>query len=79
MKVLKFYYHPTYKKPVYISERVTKFDMQLKEAAEAESIFVSTKNPAPIIQVEQEGTRTQHVINSFENVMKLKNAAVKKK
>ena len=78
-KFLKFYCHPTNKKPVYISEHLTKFDMQLKEAAEAKSIFVSTKNSAPIIHVEQEGVRTQHVINSLEDVMELKNMAFKRK
>ena len=53
--------------------------MQLKEAAEAESIFVSTKNSPPIIHVVQEGVRTQNGINSFEDVMELKNVAVKRK
>ena len=53
--------------------------MQLKEATEAESIFVSTKNSAPIIHVEQEGIRTQLVINSFEDVMELNNVAVERK
>ena len=67
------------KKPVYISERLRNFDVQLKEAAEAESIFVSANNAAPIIHVEQEGIRTQHVINSFEDVMELKNVAIKGK
>ena len=65
------------KKPVYISERLRDFDVQLKKAAEAESIFVSANNAAPIIHVKQEGIRSQHVINSFKDVMELKNVAIK--
>ena len=78
-KLFEIYCHPTNKKPVYISERHSKFDVQLKEAAETECISVSMKKSAPIVHVDQEDIRTQHVINSFEDVMEQKNQAIKKK
>ena len=49
------------KKPLYIRERPSKFDGQIKEAAESESIFVSTKKSTP------SETKLATVMNKLKN------------
>ena len=79
-RFLKNFVNPNNNSPVYIHERLSKSDKELKELAETNGMYVTTNNSAPVLHIQQDnGTVRPHVINSEQDVMELKHKATKKR
>ena len=76
-RLLRSYQNPSNLKPVFITERLTKYDVELKQAAEQHNLFVSTYNSQPLLYVVQDGKRVSQVINSTQDILELKDVAEK--
>ena len=76
-RLLCSYQNPSNLKPVFITERLTKYDVELKQAAEQHNLFVSTYNSQPLLYVVQDGKRVSQVINSTQDILELKDVAEK--
>ena len=78
-KFLKIYKNPINGLPVFMHERLSKTDVQLKEAAEKENLLVATNNSAPMVKIEINGQTKWHVIDSMTDINELKANATKLK
>ena len=76
-RLLRSYQNPSNLKPVFITERLTKYDVELKQAAEQHNLFVSTYNSQPLLYVVQDGKRVSQVINSTQDILELKDVVEK--
>ena len=76
-KFLKYYKNPGNGYPVYMYERLSKNDIDLKEAGESENLLVATKNSAPMLKLEMNGRTRWHTINSIADIRELREKAVK--
>ena len=70
-RLLKNYKNPQNSNPVFINYRLTKHDTLLKQAAEQENLYVSTKNSQPFFQIVQNGMRMFQVINTIKDIEEL--------
>ena len=60
---------------MYTHERLSKYDLALKEDAEAKQLKVTTKNWAPIVQIQSEGTTLYLELNSTKDIAELQTIA----
>ena len=74
---LRNFQNPNHGKPVYIHERLSKYDLALKEDAEAKQLKVTTKNSAPLVQIQSEGMTRYLELNSTEDIAELQPIAKK--
>lgn len=71
--------HPTNQRSVYIYERLSKYDMALKEAAEKQEMIVNTWNSAPVVKINNDGQIKDMKLNSEKDIEELAPIAVKRK
>ena len=78
-RFLKNYFNPINHQPVFIHERLSKYDRDLKEYAETQGLFVTTTNSAPMLHIQHEnGKPRPHAMTSRKDVDELKGKATKK-
>ena len=75
--LLRNFQNPNNGKPVYIHERLSKYDLALKEDAEAKQLKVTTKNSAPLVQIQSEGMTRYLELNSTKDIAELQPIAKK--
>ena len=76
-RFLKFFKNPMNGKPVFLYERLTKYDINLKETAESQNLLVTTYKSAPMLHFEEGGRTRSHTINSVKDIDELKQTAKK--
>ena len=69
--LLRNYRNPNNGKAVFILERLSKYDKSLKEEAQAKQLKVTTKNSAPLVQIESDGMKRYLELNSIQNIIEL--------
>ena len=69
--LLRNYRNPNNGKAVFILERMSKCDKSLKEEAQAKQLKVTTKNSAPLDQIESDGMKRYLELNSFQDIVEL--------
>ena len=74
---LRNYRNPNNGKPVFILERLSKYDKSLKEEAQAKQLKVTTKNSAPLVQIESDGMKGYLELNSIQDIIELQPVASK--
>ena len=75
--MLRNYRNPNKGKPVFILERLSKYDKSLKEEAQAKQLKVTTKNSAPLVQIESDGLKRYLELNSTQDIIELQPVASK--
>ena len=75
--LLRNYRNSSNGKPVFILERLSKYDNSLKEEAQAKQLRVTTKNSAPLVQIESDGMKRYLVLNSIQDIIELQPVAIK--
>ena len=75
--LLRNYRNPNNGKPVFILERLSKYDKSLKEEAQAKQLKVTTKNSAPLVQIESDGMKRYLELNSVQDIIELQPVASK--
>ena len=74
--LLHKFQNPNKEKTVYIHERLSKYDLALKEDAEDKQLKV-TKNSAPLVQIQSEGMTRYIELNSTKDTAELQPTAKK--
>ena len=62
---------------MYIHERLSKYDLALKEDAEAKQLKMTTKNSAPLVRIQSEGMTGYLELNSTKDIAELQPIAKK--
>ena len=75
--LLRNYRNPNNGKPVLILERLSKYDKSLKEEAQAKQLKVTTKNSAPLVQIESDAMKRYLELNSNQDIIELQPVASK--
>ena len=74
--LLRNYRNPKNGKPVFILERLSKYNKSLKEEAQSKQLKVTTKNSAPLVQIESDVKRYLE-LNSIQDIIELQPVASK--
>ena len=75
--MLQNFQNPNNEKSVYFHERLRKYDLALKEDAEAKQLKVTTKNTVPLVQTQSEGITRYLELNSTKEFAELQPIAKK--